>query len=117
MIYLEPSAGRSSLTYSVLDYSSAPLLDAFWHSDNYHLVLLTDKSIEVLEAKPQSIPVKLVNLSKKNTTAFYDLHNDVLYFLDYQRAADGNLYENLYKLELNPKNFPFLEDIIKTNSE
>ena len=41
--------------------------------------------------------------------AFYDETKDVLYFLDSQRAPDENYYDNVYKLELNAKSFPFQE--------
>ncbi len=96
----------------VLNYSSGKIMDLFWHSDSYHLIVVSNKNIEVLEAKPKSLPMTLVNLTKKNTFAFYDLHTDTLYFSDYQRASDGNLYNNLYKLELNARIFP-LQELIK----
>lgn len=101
----------------VLDYPNYKIIDAFWHSDSYHIILISDKKIEVLEAKPQSVPVTLVNLNKKNTSAFYDIRTDTLYFLDSQRAADGNLYDNLYKLELNIKTFPWQERIKSKSNE
>lgn len=95
-----------------LDYPPGKIVDLFWHSDSYHLIIVSNKNIEVLEAKPGSLPVTLVNLAKKNTFAFYNLRTDTLYFSDYQRAADGKLYNNLYKLELNAKVFP-LRELIK----
>jgi hypothetical protein len=96
----------------ILNYPSGKIVDLFWHSDSYHLILVSNKNIEVLEARPKSLPMTLVNLTKKNTSAFYDLHTDTLYFSDYQRAPDRNLYNNLYKLELSSKVLP-LQELIK----
>jgi hypothetical protein len=100
----------------VLDYPDLRIANVFWHSDSYHLVLVTDRTIEVLEAKPDSLPVILVNLNKRNAFASYDDSDDSLYFLDSQRASDGRFYDNLYKLELNQKTSPIKESIKpKTN--
>lgn len=96
----------------VLNYSPGALLNIFWHSDSYHLILITNRAVEVLEAKPESAPVALVNLNKKNTAYSYDLRNDTLYFVDAQKAADGNTYDNLYKLELNSRSFA-LQQLMK----
>ena len=115
IVYLEPQNKISQGQPFVLNYSDDKIIDVFWHSDNYHLVLVSRKSIEALEAQPQTEPVLLVNLNKKNTSCFYDTRTDTLYFLDSQRAADGNFYDNLYKLELNAKTFP-LQDLIKLKS-
>ncbi|MDD2752128.1 MAG: PEGA domain-containing protein [Candidatus Omnitrophica bacterium] len=87
----------------VMKYSPGLISNIFWHSDSYHLVLITNRAIEVLEAKPESVPVTLVNLGKRNPGCSYDLRNDTLYFIDSQRASDGNIYDNLYKLELNSR--------------
>lgn len=115
--YLEaqnaPSFIRSPL---VLDYPNRKIVDVFWHSDSYHLILITEKNIEVLEANPQASPVNLVNLNKKNISAFYDDGKDALYFLDYQKAADGKYYDNVYKLELSTKFSP-PQDLIKSRPD
>lgn len=87
----------------VLDFPDRKLIDIFWHSDSYHLILITDSNIEVQEAILQSVPVNLVDLNKKNTFAFYDENKDTLYFIDNQKAADGKFYDNLFKLELGTK--------------
>ena len=115
IVYLEPQNKISQGPPFVLNYSDDKIIDVFWYSDNYHLVLVSRKSIEALEAQPQTEPVLLVNLNKKNTSCFYNTRTDTLYFLDSQRAADGNFYDNLYKLELNAKTFP-LQDLIKLKS-
>ncbi len=113
IIYLNTQNDSSSdgLPF-VLEYSSFKIVDVFWHSDSYHLILITDSNIEVLEANPQTIPVNLVNVNKNNIPAFYDDARDTLYFLDSEKAADEKLYDNVYKLELNTKLYPF-KDLIK----
>lgn len=93
----------------IINYAKAKINDVFWHSDSYHLVLVSEKGIEVLEARPRSEFISLASLNKKDSLCFYDLNNDILYFMDTQRAADGILYDNLYRLELNAKTFPFGE--------
>ncbi len=113
--YLEPQNKISKEQAFVLSYTDDKIIDVFWHSDSYHLILVGSKSIEALEAQPQGGPVALVNLNKRNTSCFYDTRTDTLYFLDSERAADDNLYDNLYKLELNTRAFP-LQELIKLKS-
>lgn len=99
---------KESLTVDsgfVLDYPEGKIIDVFWYSDSYHLVLVSSKSIQALEARPRSQMVELVTLTKKNTSAYYDTRTDTLYFLDSQKAADGNLYDNLYKIHLDTRVF------------
>lgn len=108
--------GSSSRSSSfVLNYTNGKIIDAFWHSDSYHLILFGTRFIEALEAEPGSSPVTLVTLNKGNSSAYYDVHTDTLYFLDSQKAADGNFYDNLYKLELNSRAF-LLEELRKLKS-
>ena len=95
----------------ILEYSDYRINDAFWHSDSYHVILVTDRDIQVTEAKSEPMTVSLVNLYKRNASVFYDESNDTLYFLDTQKAADGKLYDNVYKLELSSKFSPFQEFI------
>jgi hypothetical protein len=113
IVYLN-SKGASSDTEPriVLDYPNRTIIEVFWHSDSYHLVLVTDATIEVLEARYRAVPVVLVNLNKENIGAFYDDKKDALYFIDRQQAADGNFYDNVYELELSGKNFVF-KDLLK----
>jgi len=116
IIYLNLQNDSSAAGFPfVLEYSKHKIVDVFWHSDSYHLVLITDRNIAVLEANPQTIPLNLVNLNKENISTFYDEAKDTLYFLDSQKAADGKLYDNVYKLELSTKIYPFRE-LIKTRS-
>jgi hypothetical protein len=95
---------RENYEYSVspvfLDYRREKVAGVFWHSDSYHLVVLTDKHIQVIESRTGALPVNLVELNNAEKAAFYDLKEDVLYFSDAQRSPDGDIYNNLYKLEL-----------------
>lgn len=95
------AAGRSF----VLNFSNRKISDIFWHSDNYHLVLITERTVEVLEARPNAAPVILANINKRNIACFYDVEKDTLYFLDSQMAEDRRFYDNVYKLELSAKPF------------
>ncbi|PIQ90556.1 MAG: hypothetical protein COV71_03840 [Candidatus Omnitrophica bacterium CG11_big_fil_rev_8_21_14_0_20_41_12] len=78
------------------DYAQEKIVNVFWHSDNYHLVVLTDQHVQVIEARPQSKPLNLVELDWEWASAFYDVKEDTLYFSDNQ---------NLYKLELSSNLF------------
>jgi hypothetical protein len=100
----------------IFDYQEDKIIDIFWHSDSYHLILVGRKNIEALETESGALPISLVNLNKRNTICSYDTHSDTLYFLDSQKAADGNFYDNLYKLELNTRTFP-LRDLIKLKAD
>ncbi len=96
----------------VLNYPEWEIADVFWHSDSYHLVLVTDRKIAVTEASLKSTPVTLVNLNKQASEKFYDEDKDSFYFSDSQRGPDGLIYENVYKLELNSRQSIF-DNIIK----
>jgi hypothetical protein len=87
----------------VLNYHNQQMLDVFWHSDNYHLLLVTDKNIAVLEADSRSSQINMVSLNSKPGKLFYDTDKDTLYFPDRQKGPDGAIYENIYKLDLNNK--------------
>lgn len=76
-----------------LDYSQEKITNVFWHSDNYHLVVVTDRHVQVIEARLQAKPVNLVELNREDSRAYYDIKGDILYFTDNY---------NLYKLELSP---------------
>jgi hypothetical protein len=91
----------------MLDFTYAGIRQMYWHSDSYHLIAVTENKIVVLEARPNSAAVTLVNLNKKDAVTYYNSESDTLYFSDMQQAADGNLYENIYKLELNNRVFAF----------
>lgn len=94
-----------------LDYPQEKVVNVFWHSDNYHLVVLTDKHIQVIESRLGAVAINLIELNKGGSTAFYDIKEDALYFSDSQRSPEGSFYNNLYKLELSV-NLYVLEKLI-----
>ena len=98
----------------LLDYSTEKIINVFWHSDSYHLVVLTDKYVQVVESRAQAVPIKLVELNKPEVVAFYDTKKDTLYFSDSQKSSDGSLYNNLYKLELEMNPFKLEKLITET---
>ncbi|MCU0652326.1 MAG: PEGA domain-containing protein [Candidatus Omnitrophica bacterium] len=100
----------------ILNYPGEGLADVFWHSDSYHLIIISDRKIQAREARTDSPAVDLVNLSRKNSDVFFDTDTDTLYFTDYQQAGDGNIYNNLYKIELNTKTF-LLQNLIGTKDK
>ncbi len=101
--YLDYQKGQNwHKTSFILDYpKDNKIVDAFWHADNYHIILVTNSDIEVVEEAGSTIPVVLTTLTKRNSSAFYDSGSNALYFTDYQVASDGAIYDNMYKLELN----------------
>lgn len=94
-----------------LDYAAEKIVDVFWHSDSYHLVVLTDKHVQVVESRQGALAVNLVELNKSGVAVFYDIKEDVLYFSDSQRSSAGSFYNNLYKLELSANLYP-LEKLV-----
>jgi len=99
-----------------LDFPRERIIRVFWHSDSYHLIVLTNKHVAVIESRPQARPVNLVELNKETTEAFYDNRRQVLYFSDNQKGPDGASYNNLYKLELSPELY-LLERLMKKANE
>jgi len=108
--------GQGELSYFkpplILNFSNKQINDVFWRSDSYHLILVTNKDVEVLETEEKSQPVILVNLGKKNSGIAYDSDRDTLYFMDTQKGDDGISYSNAYKLELSNKE-NLLNDLIR----
>ncbi len=90
-----------------LDYDQEKITNVFWHSDSYHLVVLTNKYIQVIEARALARPINLVELNKENAMASYDQEQDLLFFGDSQIPADNGSYNNLYKLELSANSYLF----------
>lgn len=87
----------------IINYPEENINDVFWYSDNYHLILICNNKIAVSESRVEAPVITLVNLNKKNSSGYFDVRADILYFLDSQRAADGQFYDNLYKIQLNKK--------------
>ena len=95
-----------------LEYPREKIIQVFWHSDSYYLIVVTNKHIAVIESRPGALPVDLVDLNKEDTVSFYDDKRDTLYFSDSQKTPDGTIYNNLYRLELNA-DFYLLERLMK----
>lgn len=98
-----------------LDYPQEKIINVFWHLDSYHLIVVTDRHIQVVESRPQAKPVNLVQLNKEGTLAIYDNKENVLYFSDSQKSLDGSYYNNLYKLDLSSNAF-LLDKLIKNKT-
>ena len=111
---------KDSYEYSdspvIIDYSQEKISQVFWHSDSYHLVVVTNKHVAVIEARAAALPINLVDLDKESKTSFYDEKRDTLYFTrpyprsryalprssDSQKSASAeDIDSNLYRLELN----------------
>ncbi len=89
-----------------LDYTDEKIIQVFWHSDSYHLVVVTDKHVAVIESRPRALPVNLVSLNREGTVSFYDDKRDTLYFTRPYRIGRyaplrSTRSDNLYRLELN----------------
>ncbi|MEI6631686.1 MAG: PEGA domain-containing protein [bacterium] len=50
----------------IFNYTEAKIIDIFWQSDSYHLLLASNKSIEILKTEYHSWPLVLVTLTKKD---------------------------------------------------
>jgi len=101
VVYLESRYAYSDSPI-FFDYPQAKILQAFWHSDSFHLVIVTNQDIEVIESRPQAAGIKLVKLNRENIAAVYNQKEDALYFTDFQRGADNFMHNNVYKLEISP---------------
>ena len=86
-----------------LDYPKSKVIQVFWHSDNYHLVVVTNKNIEVAEARAQSSRVSLVRLKNDSIKASYDDKRDLLYFTCPLEIGLAAGCRNLYKLAISPE--------------
>jgi hypothetical protein len=104
IFYLKNAIGLPYVQLPVLlKYPRQQIVELFWYSDSYHMVLVSERNIEALEAAADTEPVNLVSLNKRITEASYDSEKDVLYFIDSQRSATGAFYDNAYKLDLSNK--------------
>ena len=99
-------------SFVYLDYPQEKIIKIFWHSDSYHLVVLTNKHVAVVESRSLAKAVNLIELNKEAGEVFYDNKRQILYFSDNQKSPDGSSYNNLYKLELSP-DFYLLERLMK----
>lgn len=90
------------------------IINAFWYSDSEHIVVLTDKDIniyELISAGKDNIIIVL-NINDKHPKAFYDISDDTLYFTDAQEGSDGQLHRGLYRLDISKRTlFTFIKDL------
>lgn len=113
LIFLKPDdESYFPETVFILNYPREKIAEVFWHSDDYHIIVVSEKKISICEARPRSQPLTLVTLNKKSSYSFYDVRTDALYFIDSQKAPDGNYYDNLYKLDLSARVYS-LQDFMK----
>jgi hypothetical protein len=113
LIFLKPDdESYFPETVFILNYPGEKIAQVFWHSDDYHIVVVSEKNISICEARPRSQALTLVRLNKKSSYSFYDVRADALYFIDSQKAPDGNYYDNLYKLDLSARIYS-LQDFMK----
>ncbi|MCX7927189.1 MAG: PEGA domain-containing protein [Candidatus Omnitrophica bacterium] len=113
IIYLRPQDAEFEQTKFIIQYPHS-IRDIFWHSDSYYLIVVTEKTIDMLEARPNALPQTIVKLKHHKTYASYDIKSDTLYFTDTEEAADGRQYLNLYRLDLKPRKlYSIIEDLIK----
>lgn len=101
----------------VLDCPQSDIREVFWHSDNFHLVVVTYRCVQVMEAVPHPFPVVLARINKRDTQARYDAGSDTLWFLDQERSPEGETHCNLYKLELDSRTTTLRELIGIRNEE
>jgi len=100
-------------TAVVLNFPADVINEVFWYADNYHVILICSKRVLICEGRSEAAPVTLVNLIKRNATGFYDQRTDSLFFMDSQEAPDGKFYDNVYRLEMRNRVYPFsLPDFI-----
>lgn len=103
-------------SFVFLEYPREKIINVFWHSDNYHLIILTDKHIQVIESRFLTNPINLVELNKEDPLAFYDSQKDVLYYTDNPKKSEDKIYHNLYRLDLST-NLYLLEKLMKKANE
>ena len=103
-------------SFVYLDYPQETIIQVFWHSDSYHLIVLTDRHVSVIESRLAARAVNLIELDKEAAEAFYDNKGQALYFSYRQKRPDGAPYNDLYKLDLSPDLY-FLEKLINKANE
>ena len=111
----DPDYGPAESTV-FLDYPQERISHVFWYADSYHLIVLTNKHIQIIESRQQGEPVNLVDLNNEAGAVFYDHQENTLYFSDGQKDPNRKSSNNLYKINLN-SNPILLNKLIKNNAE
>ena len=103
--------------------SPDPILDAFWYSDAGYIIMVTTKSVEVLELRGDKMRniVSLYKFAKTPKHLYYDEVNDSLYFTDTPEGSASGNGTYLYRLNLRQKFFDkfmkLLKEVGTTNEE
>jgi hypothetical protein len=105
-VELEPDPNKP--VSFVLDFPvNGPIKDVYWYTDSYNAVVIAGTQVAMLETKPAAKPFVLMTLNSVPQKVFYESDKETVYFQDAQPGADNRLYENVYKLELRRKLYPF----------
>ena len=90
------------------------IINAFWHSDSEHIIVITDKDIKIYEliGEGKNNIITVSNINNKSPKAFYNTAEDALYFTDTEAGPDGKPHNGLYRLDISKKSiFSFLKEI------
>jgi hypothetical protein len=85
----------------------APVSNVFWHADSFNVLVVAGSQICMLETRPGGMPFTLMQLNSVPKTVFFDNEKETVYFQDSQTGADNQPYDNVYRLELRRKLYPF----------
>jgi hypothetical protein len=106
VICLEPGSETGQQAF-LLDYRGKEIRDIFWYSDNYHVIIVDGLTVLMMETRPGAQPFTLMTLRSNTGKVFYEPEQDAVFFQDAQQGVDGKYYENVYRLEIGKKLFPF----------
>lgn len=111
VVYLNPSTAfaHTDAEAKIEEIIKTPdqILDAFWYSGAGYIILVTTKSVEVIELRGEKTRniISLYKFTRAPKCIFYDEVNDSLYFTD---SAETQKYGDdmyLYRLDLRQKFF------------
>ena len=106
--YQQVKGGNFSIT------AEGRILYAFWYSDSERLIIVTEKDIKVYEllSRGKSNTITFLNLRDNHPKVFYNNEEDILFFTDQQKGADGKWHRGLYRLDLGKKSpLSFIKEI------
>lgn len=114
---VELESGSPSVSFALDPGGSRAVREIFWYSDSYNIIVINGTDICMLEARPDSRPFILMKLDSAKGRVFYESDKETLYFQDSQSGADNKSYDNVFKLELGRKLYPFRDFIRMKNNE
>jgi len=100
----------------ILNFTGRKISDIFWHSDSFHLIAVTDKGIEAVEARAEAKPVTLLAPLRMSAGCSYNEKEDALYFIDSRETAGSEGTGNLFKLDLSIKSSIF-QNLMRPKSD